>query len=185
MSDADISADAPTELDPKQPTEGGKSGWTPPASQDEFNRIITERVARERAKFAGFDDLKTKASEYDKLQEANKTELEKLTEQLATAQREATAAKREAFAATKGVPASLVTGKTPEEWAASAAEALAWKGAPTKPPAAPPAEGVQGNVGKPVGATDLAQQIEAAQKAGNVALSIYLKNQAQAAAAAH
>jgi hypothetical protein len=41
------------------------SGFTPPASQDELNKIISERVARERAKFADYTDLKGKAAKFD------------------------------------------------------------------------------------------------------------------------
>lgn len=51
--------------------------WTPPASQDELDRIISDRLKRQQAQFAGYDDLKKKAEEFDKLQEAQKTELER------------------------------------------------------------------------------------------------------------
>lgn len=54
--------------------------WTPPASQADLDRIITERLAREKAKFADYDDLKRKAAEHDKAAEAAKTEHEKAVE---------------------------------------------------------------------------------------------------------
>lgn len=84
------------------------------------------------------------------IEEASKTESERLADQLAKANRDLLSAKREAFAATKGVPAKFVTGETPDEWESSAADAIAWRGSAEKPPAAPSAAG-QGNVGKPIG----------------------------------
>ena len=64
-------------------------------TQAEMNKIVQERLAKERAKYEGFDDLKEKAMKFDELQEANKSELEKaqakvkaLEEQIATAKRE-------------------------------------------------------------------------------------------------
>lgn len=46
-------------------------------SQADLDRIVQDRVARERKKYEGFDELQTKAAEYDKLQEAQRSELEK------------------------------------------------------------------------------------------------------------
>jgi hypothetical protein len=53
-----------------QPNDGGAlhSGFTPPASQEELNRIIGERVQRERAKFSDYSDLKAKAARVDELE---------------------------------------------------------------------------------------------------------------------
>lgn len=44
-----------------------KGAYTPPKSQDEFDRIIQERLARESKKFEGFDDYRAKAEKFDKL----------------------------------------------------------------------------------------------------------------------
>lgn len=55
--------------------------------QADVDRIVKERLARERAKFGDVDELKRKAAEFDKLSEAQKTELERAT---ANAAREAT-----------------------------------------------------------------------------------------------
>lgn len=63
-----------------EPPKNEAGGFTPPASQEEFNRIIGERVARERAKFADYDDLKAKAEEFDRAAEAARTEQEKAVE---------------------------------------------------------------------------------------------------------
>jgi hypothetical protein len=53
-----------------QSNDGGAppSGFTPPASQEELNRIIGERVTRERAKFSDYSDLKAKAARVDELE---------------------------------------------------------------------------------------------------------------------
>lgn len=56
---------------------GASPAWAPPASQDELDRIISDRLSRERAKFADYDDLKAKASEHDKAVEAARSEQER------------------------------------------------------------------------------------------------------------
>jgi hypothetical protein len=72
--------------------EGGESGsgkeFKAPATQAELNAIIKQRVDRERAKFADYDDLKTKASEYDKVTETSKSEAQKASERLEALERE-------------------------------------------------------------------------------------------------
>lgn len=60
-----------------QPTTEQQPAFTPPASQADLDRIIENRLSRERAKYAGFDACKSKATEYDKLTEASKSDLEK------------------------------------------------------------------------------------------------------------
>lgn len=55
----------------------GKSQFTPPTSQEEFDRIIAQRLQRERANYADYDDLKKKAADLDKLREEQKTADEK------------------------------------------------------------------------------------------------------------
>jgi len=74
---------------PPEGTEG--DGYTPPATQQELNRIIAERVKREQAKYADYKDLQGKASEYDKLAEANKTEVQRAQERIAAAEAEVAA----------------------------------------------------------------------------------------------
>lgn len=76
----------------QQQSTGGSSGqgeqFTAPQSQAELDRIIGDRLARERAKFADYDQLKTKAVELDNLQAQNATELDQA---VAKARKEATA----------------------------------------------------------------------------------------------
>jgi hypothetical protein len=52
-------------------------------TQAEVDKQIEARLARERRKFADYDDLKKKATEFDKLQEGQKTEAQKLNDRLA------------------------------------------------------------------------------------------------------
>lgn len=61
-------------------------------TQDELNRIITDRLAQERKKYADYEDLKKKASEFDKIAEAQKSETDKLREAASKAQQERDAA---------------------------------------------------------------------------------------------
>lgn len=55
----------------------GGNAWTPPANQEEFNRIISERITRERSKYADYADLKNKASQFDQLTASQQTELQR------------------------------------------------------------------------------------------------------------
>lgn len=80
------------------------SGDTPPAeqftpitSQDDLNKVISDRLARERAKYADYRDLKAKASKLDELEAANKTESEKAAERLSAAEREAAEARADSL----------------------------------------------------------------------------------------
>lgn len=101
-------------------------------SQDELNRIIDQRLGRERAKFGDYEDLKAKAAQLDQIEEANKTELQRATDSRTAAEKRAEKAEyellRERVARTKGVPPSSISGATKEELEASAAELLAWRG---------------------------------------------------------
>lgn len=56
---------------------GGTGGYTPPATQEDLDRIIESRLNREKSKYSDYDDLKAKASRLDELEAANATDLEK------------------------------------------------------------------------------------------------------------
>jgi hypothetical protein len=58
-------------------------------TQADVDRIVRERLARQKSQFADYEDLKTKATEYDKIAEAQKSELDKAQERAAKAEREA------------------------------------------------------------------------------------------------
>lgn len=89
-------------------TQGGNSdttsGTTPTAgefkpitSQDDLNRVIDERLKRERAKYVDYKDLKAKASKLDEIEQANLSELEKANGRITTAESERDTAKAEAL----------------------------------------------------------------------------------------
>lgn len=75
----------PSDDPPNLPT------YTPPATQADLDRIVGERVARERAKYADYQELKTKAEAHDKALEDAQSEQEKA---VAAARREGEAEAR-------------------------------------------------------------------------------------------
>lgn len=86
------------------PVDGGNSGGsTPPngfkapQSQEELNRIIAERLARERAKYADYDELKHAAAKLKAIEDAQKSESERMAEAKAALERERDQAKAEAL----------------------------------------------------------------------------------------
>lgn len=102
---------------PEQPA------YTAPATQADFDRIIADRVSRERAKFADYADLKAKAAEHDKAQEAAKSDLQKAMERAEAAekraqeyeQRDQRAKWAAAIVKDSKVPASALRGSTEDE----------------------------------------------------------------------
>ncbi|WP_024356688.1 hypothetical protein [Leucobacter chironomi] len=64
-----------------EPTGGGKPEYTPPASQEELDRIVESRLARERSKYADYDDLKKKAADHDAYLDSQKDEHQKALDQ--------------------------------------------------------------------------------------------------------
>ena len=62
-------------------------------TQAELDALIRDRLARERSKYADYDDLKSKAEKYAEYQEAQKSELQKAQEAADKAER----AKQEAL----------------------------------------------------------------------------------------
>lgn len=113
-----------------------ESTFEPITTQEDLNRIIGERIARERSKYEGFEDYKAKAEKYDAFEEGQKTELQKLNERLENAEKENAAYKqREQLAAwakevsdESGIPANLLRGTTKDEMEAHAKELKAFTG---------------------------------------------------------
>lgn len=87
-------------------------------SQEQVDAIVKDRLAREREKYKDCNDLKNKAAEYDKQQEANKTELQKTQERADALEKELSGLKeqnkiheiRENVSKETGVPVELLTG---------------------------------------------------------------------------
>lgn len=131
-----------------------------PATQADLDRIVESRLARERAKFADYDELKGKASKYDEAEQANKTELQRAQEAAAAAEKRATDAEgallraKVANRAGKVLPPSLaarLVGSNEAELEADAdrmlEDLLALGGGQEREnPKAPPAAGGGGDV---------------------------------------
>lgn len=88
-------------------------------TQEDVDRIVGERIKREREKYADYDDLKAKANASDE----TKSELEQLRERAESAERKANELEHanqlrawaEQAASETGVPASVLRGSTLEE----------------------------------------------------------------------
>lgn len=88
-------------------------------TQEELDSIVEGRLARERQKYADYEDLREKASKYDEYQEKSKTELQKEKEKSDALQAKLTALEkegtvrqvREKVAKDTNVPAELLTGE--------------------------------------------------------------------------
>lgn len=100
-------------------------------TQDEVNTMIGERLARQAEKYSDYEDLKTKAAEYDKQQEANKTELQKAQEKAAKLQSKIDSMEsagkirdiRDKVSRDTGVPVDLINGED-EDTCKAQAEAI-------------------------------------------------------------
>lgn len=119
------------------PQEDAGEEFQPITSQEELNKRIGERIAGVKKKYADYDELRSKATEFDKLQEASKSETQKRDERISALEKELLNERRKTFAATERVPVSAVTGDTPEEWKANVEELLAWRAAEEQPPEKP------------------------------------------------
>jgi len=91
MSDKKIEDDA--DIKPDDANAGGEPGGDGSSNKTSFNQadidaIVAERLAREKAKYADYEDLRKKAKKLDEIEEANKTELEKAQEAAKLAQEE-------------------------------------------------------------------------------------------------
>lgn len=126
-------------------------------TQAEMNAIITDRLNRERTKYADYDDLKAKAAKYDAAEEAGKTELEKANDRAAKLQAQVDSLTRantlrevrQRVAKATGVPAELLNGDTEEGCTAQANAILAF----AKPGGYPAVKDGGEPIHKPTGST--------------------------------
>ena len=89
-------------------------------TQADLDRIVKDRLMREREKYGDYDALKAKADKFDEIEEASKTELQKATEKAKALQDELDAFKkaeslrtmREKVAHDTGVPVNLLTAES-------------------------------------------------------------------------
>lgn len=92
-------------------------------TQAELDAIVTDRLKRDRQKYADYDALKEKADKFDAMEESNKTELQKAIERGDALQSELDKMKaantireiRAKVAEETGVPANLLTATTEDE----------------------------------------------------------------------
>lgn len=103
-------------------------------TQADIDRIIGDRLAREKAKYADYEEIKAKAEKYDAAEEAQKSELQKATERADALQAkidELEAAEKIAkikaeVSEKTGIPVSLLTGTTEEACSEQAAAIAAY-----------------------------------------------------------
>jgi len=105
----------------------GKAGGAATFTQADVDRIVRERLNREREKYADYDELKTRAGEADK----SKSQLDKVLEKVSALEERATKAEASAMRAdvaqAKGLSAAQARrlhGNTREELEADADELL-------------------------------------------------------------
>ena len=111
-------------------------------TQSELDAIVSDRLKRERGKYQDYEALKQKAEQFDKLEEANKTELQKATEKATALEAELNELKKNAeirslrdkVAKENGIPADLLSGTTEEECIAQAKALLEFKSSGTSYP---------------------------------------------------
>lgn len=119
-------------------------------SQDEVNRVIADRLARERAKYSDYESLSERAQAAEDAQA-------RADEASARAEAAEAAARRGEIAAAKGIPPALLVG--PQDASAEALEAYAdaladWRG--SAPVSRPGSSALSAVTGAPVqgGAAD-------------------------------
>lgn len=120
--------------------------FTAITSQEDFDKAIQSRIARERAKIpTDYDELKANAAKFNEWQESQKTEAQKQAERTAELERENAELKagktRAEVAAAKGVPSELLSGSTKEELEASADALIKFRGEQGSKPLHVPNEG--------------------------------------------
>ena len=103
-------------------------------TQAEVNTIISERLGKERSKYADYETYKAKAEKYDAAEEASKSELQKAVEKAEALQKKYDELKRANDVQTirvkvsqdTGVPTELLSGDTEESCAEQAKAILAF-----------------------------------------------------------
>lgn len=102
--------------------------FAPITSQEELDRIIGNRLAREREKYADYGELKEQAEKFAEVQEMHKAELDAKQAELDEANNKIkgfeaakeAAETRERVAREFGIPANVLRGSTEEELTAHA-----------------------------------------------------------------
>lgn len=83
-------ADPPAPVaDPPAPAPADPPAPDKTFTQAELDRIVQDRLARQKSQFADYDDIKARAAKFDELEEQNKTELQKAQDRAAELERQA------------------------------------------------------------------------------------------------
>ena len=144
----DTRVNEPTEQPTSEPAEQGKNGFQPITSQEALDKIVGDRLARDRKNRAvpdDYEDLKQAAARLKEIEDGEKSELQKAEDRIAalekqTADLEAEKQKaeqtalRSTVASDKGVPAHMLQGTTKEELEAFADELIQFRGNSTPSP---------------------------------------------------
>lgn len=97
-------------------------------TQEDLDRVVDDRLKRERGKYSDYEDLKKAAEELADLKAKDQTELDREKAARAAAEKERDDAKTSALrfeiAAEKGVKSKYISGSTREELEAAADEYL-------------------------------------------------------------
>lgn len=107
-----------------EPNQQGESTYTPPATQEDLNRIVQNRVRKVEAKYADYDQIKAEAEKVSGLvaeRDDYKSQLDTANAELATYK--AKEQKRQwavEVAEETGVPAEALRGETKEDMMAHA-----------------------------------------------------------------
>lgn len=144
-------------------------------TQADLDRVVEQRLTRERQKFADYDQVKADAAELAKIRDGEKTDLQLLQEQLATereahgkTQTELSVTKRTQYGVDKGLPQALAKKLTSplddtEALEAEIAELAQYAAPAAKPEKRTPGSFQSGATGKPAGGTGKTLQTEAAE----------------------
>ncbi|MFD4442516.1 hypothetical protein ACFWPK_22375 [Nocardia sp. NPDC058519] len=131
IPDADPTPDQGAQQDPEPDTDPATPAFAPITSQDQLDRLLGKRLGQLKAQYAGYDDYKAKATEFDRLKDSQKTNEQRLNDQLAQVQQENAELKanqlRADVAAAKGLTpkqAARLRGATREELEADADDLL-------------------------------------------------------------
>jgi len=129
-------------------TAASQEAFTPITTQDELDRVIGQRIARERAKFADYDEIRAQLASAVRDKDTAERELGDLQKAYAELETRLTTAElselRLRVAAEKGVPADLLNGDTEEALVAAADALLAFQRSSGASPHHGPISGLDG-----------------------------------------
>ncbi len=111
----------PATEDKTTSTEG--NDFKPITTQADLDKLVSDRLKRERSKYEGFEEYKAKAAKFDELDEASKSELQKEQDARAKAEKELESYRQKEQIAVwasevskaTGVPADVLRGSTKED----------------------------------------------------------------------